>query len=178
MIELETPRLLLRPWRPKDADDLYEYARDPRVGPIAGWPVHRDREESLQIIGSVFAAPHVFAMELRESGKVVGSVGYTDSHRTELPAPDDEVGYCLNPDYWGQGLMPEAVREVLRHGFKDMGLAAAWCNHYDGNAKSKRVIEKCGFRYRFSQETDAALMGERRMTHFYAMTRAEWEGSP
>lgn len=175
MIELETPRLLLRPWRAEDADDLYEYARDSRVGPIAGWPVHKDRDESLQIIRTVFAAPHVFAIERKGDGKAVGSVGFTGSHRTELPTPDDEVGYCLNPAYWGQGLMPEAVREVLRYGFEDMGLATAWCDHYEGNDKSRRVIEKCGFRYRFSQETDVALMGERRMTHFYAMTREEWE---
>lgn len=171
MERLETPRLILRPWRAADADDLYEYARDPRVGPIAGWPVHGDRAESLRVIETVFAAPHVFAMELREGGKVVGSVGYTDSHRTELPGPDDEIGYCLNPAYWGRGLMPEAVREVLRYGFEDLGLAAAWCNHYEGNAKSRRVIEKCGFLYRFSQETDVPLMGERRMTHFYALTK-------
>lgn len=175
MNEIKTARLILRPWRAEDADDLYEYAKDPRVGPIAGWPAHKSRDESLQIISTVFAAPHVFAMELKECGKVVGSVGYTDSHRTELPTPDDEVGYCLNPAYWGRGLMPEAVREVLRYGFQEMGLATAWCAHYEGNDKSKRVIEKCGIRYRFSQETDVDLMEERRMTHFYATTQEEWK---
>ena len=64
---LETPRLVLRPFTPADAEDLYDYARDPRVGPIAGWSPHRSMEESREIIRTVFAAPHVFAVELRET---------------------------------------------------------------------------------------------------------------
>lgn len=174
MERLETQRLILRPWRERDADDLYEYAKDPRVGPVAGWPVHRDRDESLEIIRTVFAEPNVWAMELRESGKVVGSTGFVGQHRDELPGPDDEVGYCLNPAYWGQGLMPEAVREILRHGFTQLGLETIWCDHYDGNGKSRRVIEKCGFLYRFSRESQVPLMGEVRLTHYYAMEKGDW----
>ena len=52
---LETPRLLLRPFRDEDAEDVYHYARDPRVGPIAGWPPHKSLEESREVIRSVFS---------------------------------------------------------------------------------------------------------------------------
>jgi ribosomal-protein-alanine N-acetyltransferase len=174
MERLETPRLLLRPWAEEDADDLYEYARDPRVGPAAGWPAHKSREESAEIIRTVFSAPHVFAVAWKESGKVIGSAGYVDRHQTLLPGPDDEIGYALNPAYWGRGLMPEAVRELLRYGFEDLGLRTVWCGHDERNDKSRRVIEKCGFRYRMTERSYSELMGEERTSLLYALTRDEW----
>ena len=170
-----TARLMLRPFRESDAADLYAYAADPRVGPVAGWPVHTSVENSREIIRTVFSSPNVFAVADRESGRVIGSAGFVGEHRTELPGPDDEIGYALNPEFWGRGLMPEAVRELLRYGFEDLGLETIWCNHYDGNENSRRVIEKCDFRLRFSQWTDVPLLGEERLTHFYALTKGEWQ---
>lgn len=170
-----TARLMLRPFRESDAADLYAYAADPRVGPVAGWPVHTSVENSREIIRTVFSSPNVFAVADRESGRVIGSAGFVGEHRTELPGPDDEIGYALNPEFWGRGLMPEAVRELLRYGFEDLGLETIWCNHYDGNENSRRVIEKCGFRPRFSQWTDVPLLREKRLTHFYALTKGEWQ---
>ena len=67
MITLTTPRLLLRPFEEGDAAELYDYARDPRVGPIAGWPPHTSVENSREIIRTVFSAPNVFAVADRES---------------------------------------------------------------------------------------------------------------
>lgn len=174
MERLETPRLLLRPWAEEDAGDLYEYAKDPRVGPIAGWPIHKSREESVEIIRTVFHAPHVFAVVWRENGKVIGSAGYVDRHQTLLPGPDDEIGYALNPAYWGRGLMPEAVEELLRYGFEDLGLHTIWCGHDEKNDKSRRVIEKCGFRYRITERSYSELMGEERTDLLYALTKDEW----
>lgn len=171
---LETKRLLLRPFTDGDAADVYEYCKDPRVGPPAGWPPHRDLAESLEIIRTVFARPEVYAMVLKETGRVIGSVGYVGSHETMLPGPDEEIGYALSPAYWGRGLMPEAVEELLRHGFEDLGLAVQWCVHYDLNDKSRRVVEKCGFRYRFTGKSWVELMGEERTERHYALTREEW----
>lgn len=175
-MQMETPRLLLRPWRERDADDLYEYARDPRVGPPAGWPTHGSREESLSVIRTVFTAPNVFALVLKESGKVVGSAGYANRRRAELPGPDDELGYALNPAYWGRGLMPEAARELVRYGFEEMGLNTVWCAHNESNHKSRRVIEKVGFVYRLTETAYSELMGEERTSRFYALTKGEWRG--
>ncbi len=171
---LTTPRLLLRPFEEGDAPDLYDYARDPRVGPIAGWPPHTSVENSLEIIRTVFSAPNVFAVADRESGRVIGSAGFVGEHREELPGPDDELGYALSPALWGRGLIPEASEALIRWGFTELGLETIWCNHYDGNARSRRVIEKCGFRYQFSKETGVPLLGERRLTHFFALTRPQW----
>lgn len=174
MERLETARLILRPAVEGDAGDIFAYASDPRVGPIAGWPPHRDLDESLRVIRTVFSTPGVAVLELKESGKVIGTAGFVDRHRAELPGPDDEIGYALSPDYWGRGLMPEAVGEVMRHGFEDMGLNTIWCACYDGNDKSRRVMEKAGFRYRFSETGRVELLDEVRLEHHYALTKEEW----
>ncbi len=172
---LETPRLTLRPFLDRDAEDVYAYARDPRVGPAAGWPPHNSVENSLEIIRTVFAAPNVFAVVDKRSGRVIGSAGFVGRHRTELPGPDEELGYALSPAFWGRGLMTEAARELIRFGFEDLGLGTIWCNHYDGNERSRRVMEKCGFQYRFSREEWVELMGQRRLTHFHALCREDWK---
>lgn len=176
MTALETPRLSLRPFRESDAEDLYAYARDPRVGPVAGWPAHRSLSESLEIIRTVFAAPNVFAMELRETGRVVGSVGLVGRHPAgEVPdCPDDEIGYALSPVLWGRGLVPEAVSAVLKYGFTELGLRRIWCGHYGGNWRSDRVIRKCGFRYQFARTERVEAMGDIRQTYYFMQTREDW----
>lgn len=61
-MELYTERLFLRPWRESDADNLYKYAKDPLVGPIAGWPVHTSVENSLDIIKNILSAEETYAI--------------------------------------------------------------------------------------------------------------------
>ena len=91
---LETERLILRPWEETDAEECYRYAKDPRVGPMAGWPVHTSAENSREIILSVLSAPETYAIELRETGLPVGSIGL---HHNDLAVKDDEaeLGYWL-----------------------------------------------------------------------------------
>ena len=173
---LETPRLWLRPFRDSDAADVYAYARDPQVGPIAGWQPHKSQEESREIIRTVFSAPGVFAMELKETGTVIGSVGFVGNHPAGCfpDCPDDEVGYALAPACWGRGLMPEAVKAVLEYGFTQLDFQRIWCGHYAGNWRSKRVMGKCGFRYQFSKTEFVQLIGETRQSYFYVLTEETW----
>ena len=173
---LETPRLRLRPFRESDAADVYAYAKDPRVGPIAGWPPHQSEEESREIIRTVFSTPGVFAIELWETGTVIGSVGFVGNHPAgAIPdRPDDEVGYALHPAYWGRGLMPEVVEAVLEYSFTQINFQRIWCGHYAGNWRSKRAMEKCGFRYQFSRTEFVTLMGEARQAYFYLLTKENW----
>ena len=145
------------------------------MGPAAGWRPHRDQAESLAIIRTVFAQPGVFALELKENGKVIGSAGYVGGHQTLLPGPDNEIGYAMSPACWGRGLMPEAVREILRYGFEDLGLNAQWCGHYDFNDRSRRVVEKCGFTYVCQEKPRACPSGEMHGSRMYALTREDWE---
>ena len=144
---LETKRTVLRPFRASDAADLYAYACDPRVGPVAGWKPHENEAESLEIIQTVFANPYQFAVVDRESGRVIGSAGFVGRKHGDISGPSDEIGYALSPAFWGRGIMPEVVEELLRWGFEELGMDAIWCGHYEENVRSRRVVEKSGFTF-------------------------------
>lgn len=171
---LETERLLLRPWTEDDAEECYRYAKDPRVGPAAGWPVHTDIENTRQVIRDILSAPETFAVVLKETGLPVGSVGL---HHNDLArsADEAELGYWIGVPYWGRGLIPEASREMLRHAFEDLELERVWCGHYEGNGRSARVQEKLGFRYMWtSDDIPVPELGITRRGVRRCMTRQEW----
>ena len=168
---LQTKRLILRPWCEEDAEELYQYASDPEVGPPAGWPPHTSVENSREIIRNVLSAPETYAVCLKENGKPIGSIGF---HRADLADLDDEyeLGYWIGKPFWGQGLIPEASREMLRHAFLDLGMSRVWCGYYEGNVKSRRVQEKLGFVYHHTTEgIEVTLMNEMRTGHAMLMTR-------
>ena len=148
-VVLTTPRLTLRPWRETDLRDFYEYAKVDGVGQMAGWVPHRSMEESGAILSAFIAGKKVFALE--HQGKVIGSLGVEPYREDNYPELADlqgrEIGYVLSKDYWGQGLMPEAVRAVIRWLFREEGLDFIICGHFVWNDRSRRVIEKSGFRY-------------------------------
>lgn len=174
---LRTRRLVLRPWRESDAAALYRYARDPRVGPPAGWLPHTGLEESRAVIRDVLSADGTFAVVPKGRVLPVGSVGLTVGTKDgEIPDPSSgEIGYWIGVPYWGRGLVPEAVRALLRLAFQDLNLSAVWCGYYDGNEKSRRVQEKCGFRYHHTEEERyCPLLGETRTEHFSRITKEEW----
>lgn len=151
-VTLKTDRLTIRPWQETDLNDLYEYARVDGVGQMAGWLPHENIETSQIILNNFIDEKKTFAIEL--DGKVIGSLGietYKESQHPELaPLQGREIGYVLSKDYWGQGLMPEAVQAVIRYLFEDVNLDFVMCAHFEWNRQSKRVIEKCGFQYLFT----------------------------
>ena len=174
---LETKRLLLRPWEESDAACLYEYARDPAVGPIAGWPAHQSVEESLAVIRNVFNGREACAVCLKADGKAIGAIELKLNGHTDMTCRDDEceLGYWLGKPFWGQGIIPEAAQEMLRHAFEDLGMAKVWAGYYEGNVKSKRVQEKCGFRYQWTSEgVDVPLLHEKRTGHVSSLTKDQW----
>lgn len=94
-MRFETERLILRPWEEYDAESLYEYASDPAIGPIAGWPVHTSVENSLEIIKNVLAVPETYAICLKKDNKAIGSIGLMLNGTTDMTDKDDEceLGY-------------------------------------------------------------------------------------
>ena len=175
---LETERLILRRWEKNDAESLYEYAKDPDVGPIAGWPAHRSIEESRDVIKIVFNGKEAYAICLKTDNKAIGAIELKLNGYTDMTERDDEceLGYWLGKPFWGQGIVPEAVKEMLRHAFEEIGMTTVWVGYYEGNAKSKRVQEKCGFRYRWkSEDVDVPLLHEKRTGHVSSMTRDQWQ---
>lgn len=148
-VTLKTPRLTLRPWTEADLDDFYEYASVDGVGQMAGWPPHKSKEESEKILTIFIDQKNSFALEYQ--GKVIGSVGiknYSEENYPELAEPVGcAIGYVLSKDYWGRGLMPEAVKAVTGYLFDTVALDFVMAGHFDWNKQSARVLEKCGFQY-------------------------------
>ncbi|MFV0342597.1 MAG: GNAT family N-acetyltransferase [Anaerocolumna sp.] len=158
-VVLETDRLLLRAFTKDDLEDFFCYARVPGVGEMAGWPHHQSIETSEQIIHSFIEEKEVFAVYHKIDQKVIGSLGLHKSWAKEEEAYHNlrvkEIGYVLSKDYWGRGLIPEAVNAVLDYGFETLGLDAFTCCHFTENSQSRRVIEKCGFRFTKQSEFHA-----------------------
>ena len=171
---LQTERLILRPFTEADAESLYEYAKDDRVGPVAGWPPHTSVENTREVIKYILSAEETYAVCLREDNRAVGSIGLMIGERSNigLPETEGEIGYWIGVPFWGRGLIPEAVRLLIRHAFDDLGLERLWCGYFDGNEKSKRVQEKCGFVYHHTnRDVLWKLMGDVRTEHITVLER-------
>jgi putative acetyltransferase len=175
MRPVDTPRLRLRPWKERDKDALFAYARDPRVGPMAGWRPHDSAETSRLIIREVFIKlDDCWAVTLRDSGQVIGSVGlHTDFVRRGVPSR--MLGYALSPDFWGHGYATEAARAAIAFGFGRLELEILGVNHFPRNDASRRVIEKCGFRLEGTMRHAArGWDGQPEDLTFYSLTRQEY----
>ena len=169
---IQTERLILRPWREEDAEELYRWASDPEVGPAAGWAPHESVADSLDVLRRILIKPDTWAVTLRGSDAPVGSVGIFPSSCAAAHG-QPEIGYWLARPLWGRGYIPEAVRALIRLCF-DRGAEAVWCAHADFNDKSRRVIEKCGFSYRCAEDWRSSL-GDVRKSLYYSLRREDRE---
>ena len=144
--ELESGRILLRSWSRKDAEDLFRYASDQRVGPAAGWAPHRSVGESRVIIDEVYLARLDWAIVDKRTGRPIGNIGL-DEDTIRQKVNSKELGYSLSADYWGQGIVPEAAGLVLDYAFRTLGLDCVTVRIETDNEASKRVADKCGFQF-------------------------------
>ena len=189
-ITLTTPRLILRPWVESDAEALYHFARDPLVGPPAGWPPHTSVENSREIIRGVLSARETYAMVLRydtpdgitgetiPAGTPVGSVGIMFNGCGSYPhmkQTEAEIGYWVALPLWGRGLVPEAVKALQARCFGDLKLDGLWCGYYEGNEKSRRVQEKCGFLPRYTMDIPSHPLNGATKEHFTYLSHEDWE---
>lgn len=150
-LQIETERLMLRPFRRSDLYDLNEYASVEGVGERAGWKHHETLEETRSVLDGFISEDKTFAIVLKENGKVIGSLGIEEYGMEEALTEfynykGREIGYVLSKDHWGNGIMPEAVSAVIDHLFNVLDFDFLTCGYYEFNAQSKRVQEKCGFK--------------------------------
>lgn len=174
---IETERLILRSWKDSDANVLYEYAKDPDVGPIAGWPAHKSVEVSLSVIQNVFISDECYAITLKGSDEAIGCIEIKSCDKSIVAKGlnECELGFWLAKPFWGNGYMPEAVNAIIQRSFNDLNMDSIWCGYYDGNHKSKRVQEKTGFKYHHTNnDVYNRLMDEHRVEHFTVLRKSEW----
>lgn len=146
---IKTERLTLRPFCQNDLYDFYEYAKVDGVGQMCGWLPHKNLEESKDILDIFIAGKNQFALVY--NNKVVGSIGIEKYNEKELDEFSSlkgrEVGYVLSKDYWGQGLMSEAIKGVVKYLFEEVKLDFIAGCFFKRNIRSKRVQEKNGFKF-------------------------------
>jgi len=174
MKTLNTERLILRKFCEDDLEDFYEYAKNQNIGPNAGWKPHESKESTAAILKSFIDKDEVWAIVDKVTRKVIGSMGlHTDKKR------DNErvkmLGYVLSEDYWGRGLTTEAAKEAIRFAFEELGLDLISIFHYPFNERSKRVIEKCGFKYEGTLRLSSTIYNDSVYDDVcYSMTRQEF----
>lgn len=135
-------------------------------------------DNSLDIIRNVLSAPETYAVVDKQTGCAVGSIGIMIGNASNIgiPETEGEVGYWIGEPYWGKGLIPEAVNEILRYAFEELCLVKMWCGYFDGNLKSKRVQEKCGFKYRYTKENvPCSMLDDIRTEHITCLTKEQWK---
>ena len=162
LLSFGSERLLLRPWHASDAEILYHYAKDEEVGPRAGWAPHQSVDESREVINSVFHNPTTWAIVLRQTGMVVGAIGYGPSCECDLPSRPDEptVGYWVGKEYWNRGICTEALGLLINRIVSLTGIESVVSGHYVDNPASGRVMEKCGFVATGECCTSSSLYGD------------------
>ncbi len=160
---LETERLLLRPLRLDDAEDVFEWTGDPLVNRYMPYPVHQNIDVTRQWISSIKPENGEFAFVLKDTGKVIGagSIRQDDDGRFT-------IGYNFNRQYWGKGYATEAARGLVQWGYQQLGARDFSACHATANTASGNVLRKCGFqverygqysRYDGSQTYEATFLG-------------------
>lgn len=149
---IETERLILRPWRPQDAEALFSYARLPEVALPAGWSPHRSAAESERTIREVYRNK-CLALTLRGEDCPFGNIGL---HNTSLckslhAVETRELGFSMSPAFWGHGYMTEAARSLIDYAFCLLELDCILLAHFSDNERTERIASRLGFSYIFTR---------------------------
>ena len=174
--ELHTDRLTLRKMLVGDSADMFEYARREDVTRYLTWNPHPDRaytREYLEYIGGRYSAGMFYDWAVIENAdrKIIGTCGFTSFNCTHDSA---EVGYVLNPAYWGRGLAGEALARVLRFGFEELHLHRIEARFMKGNDRSLRVMEKAGMRFEGYNREAMRVKGTYVTVGVCAILAGEW----
>lgn len=149
-VTLETDRLILRRYTLDNAQDMYRnWETSEKVTRYLTWEPYQNIDDVKGYIQSVidnYEKPdhYDWVIEYNELGEVIGSIGVIWV-REDIAAC--EIGYCLGDEFWGRGIMPEALSEVIRFLFEEVGMNRIQATHDARNPNSGRVMEKCGMQY-------------------------------
>ncbi len=176
---IESERLFLRKWKESDAEELYSIAKNEKVALPCGWMPHESVENSLMLIQTILGGENIYAICLKENGKAIGSTGFKIGKECGDFCEDDtqgEIGYWLGEEFWGNGYTTEIVKELVKYGFEELNLTKLWCNHFEGNAGSKAVKDKLGFKYiKTEKDHKAERINKIIDLHVGCLTRDQWQ---
>jgi len=174
---LETDRLRLRLFNENDVEDLYEMCSDDLVTKYLPFDTYisidnaNERLEFLKKEYEELITPPVWAIEEKETGKVIGSINFIHVKEEHCYA---EVGYLLHRGFWNKGIMTEALNEVIKFGFERMGLNKISVDCDSRNVGSYRVMEKNGLIYEGTLRQQRFNKGEYVDIKVYSMLKEEY----
>lgn len=175
-VVLKTNRLTLRSFHQNDLDDFFRYASIDGVGQMAGWKPHESKIETQVVLDSFIKKKKTLALEYQ--GNVIGSLGIEEYDVKQFPEmkmkKGRQIGFVLAKEYWGNGLMVEAVKEVVRYLFEEVGLDFILCGHFIRNHQSQRVQEKCGFKS-YKKRVYQTKMGDVEESMDNILCKEEWK---
>ena len=174
---LVTDRLVIRPVKRQDAKDIFAYAADPDVARYVLWEPHRsvaDTKRYIRYIRALYrrGLPASWAVTLRESGRVIGTIGlmwYSESNSAA------EVGYSFSKSFWNRGYATEALRAVTDSVFTSLPVNRLEAQHDIRNPASGRVMEKCGMQKEGILRQRIRNKGEFIDTVLYSLLRSDLE---
>ena len=175
---LETERFVLRAATRDDAPAIFRIMSDPRVTRYFGrepMVALREAVERIKEFQSAFAQHEGVRWIIisREDGQLIGSCGFWRLIKEHFRA---EIGYELAPEWWGKGVMPEALAAALNFGFTSMGLHSVEAQIHPANIASRRVLEKLGFvqegyfRENYYEPAEAAFSD----TAVFSLLKSNW----
>lgn len=176
--KVETERLLLRQRKLEDAEDIFAFAKLAEVSYPAGFPPVKSLADEITYLKDIYPAnlekeglPSGYGITLKGDDKVIGSIDF--NHRWA----DDvfEIGYLLHPDYWGQGIVPEAAAALIEIGFTLIDLHKIELGCYDYNKQSQAVARKLCFTLEANVRDRKDVQGRRCGDMRFGLLRSEWE---
>ncbi len=173
---LETNRLFLRRMLTRDYKDMYSYASDPRVSRHLLWNPHESESFTKKYLKHLQREYdrylfYDWAVLCKDDGKMIGTCGLTAySERHNIA----EIGYVLNPAYWGRGIAAEAAGEVIRFAFDTVGVERVEARHMEGNEASGAVMQKCGLQKEGVLRHAVCKNGVYHNVHIYSILRSEY----
>ena len=174
---LITERLLIRPWDDLDADELFVLAKEPEIGFWCGWEPHKSIRDTLFVLHNSLEVDNAYAICLKDSNRIIGSIGLRFKDETDLTDKDDEceLGYWIGKTFWGNGYAVEAANKVLEYAFKELKVSKVWCGYYDGNDRSKKVQVKLGFEYHHRCDiVEVKQLNTTRVGYVSFLTKEKW----
>jgi ribosomal-protein-alanine N-acetyltransferase len=176
--QIETERLLLRGREPEDAEAIFRYASDPEVTPFMAWQPSRSLEDVWDFLDGLTAHHYEqeeldYALTLRAAPELlIGGIGVYWRPRQHRVM---ELGYVLDKEHWGQGLVPEAARALIQFAFRTTRVERVYAPIFADNAKSRRAAEKIGLHFEGVLRSCVEFHGERRDEAIYAIVRRDVE---
>ncbi|WP_138415387.1 GNAT family N-acetyltransferase [Aquibacillus sediminis] len=179
MPDLETKRLKLRKLTFSDLNDVHYFCSNPKVANPMTWEVNKTIEVTNDFLKAVISGYEngesgEWAIELKDTGKVIGVAAFIDWNNEHSCL---EIGYFLSEDFWGKGIVTEALNKILHYGFDVLSPNRIEGRCDTDNFASQKIMQKMGMKYEGTLRKNEYIKGEFRDTQMYSILKTEYTNS-